>query len=143
MRGREGERAGPLHSPRSGRRSSGRADRAAWGGAMLAMTLGGPMASPALDAQQAPRRPAAGAILPAARQAMDVRDDPASVGGGRVAAQVTLGTVGTLGGFVAGGLATRWVASRAGADPDRASRLAYVGAWTSAALLTPVAPVLL
>src|SRR5690606_9613175 len=53
------------------------------------------------------------------------------------------GTVGTLGGFVAGGLATRWVASRAGADPDRASRLAYVGAWTSAALLTPVAPVLL
>ncbi len=70
-------------------------------------------------------------------------NDPAPVGAGRVAAQVTLGTVGTLGGFVAGGLATRWVARRAGADPGRASDLANVGAWTTAALVTPVAPMLL
>ncbi len=70
-------------------------------------------------------------------------DDPESVGAGRFSAQVTLGTVGTLSGFVAGGLATRWVARRAGADPGRASDLANVGAWTTAALVTPVAPMLL
>lgn len=69
--------------------------------------------------------------------------DPEPVGVGRATAQVTLGTVGTIGGFVAGGLATRWVARRAGADADRASRLAYVGAWTTAALATPVAPMLI
>lgn len=69
--------------------------------------------------------------------------DPEPVSGGRATAQVALGAVGTLGGFVAGGLATRWVARRAGADEDRASRAAYVGAWTGAALATPVAPMLL
>lgn len=55
---------------------------------------------------------------------------------GRVAGQVALGTVGTLGGFVGGGLATRWAARRFGATEDRASRLAYVGAWTGSALAT-------
>lgn len=71
------------------------------------------------------------------------RGDPDAVSTARAAAQVTLGTVGTVGGFVAGGLATRWVARRAGADDDQASRAAYVGAWTSAALVTPLAPMLL
>ncbi len=69
--------------------------------------------------------------------------DPEPVGAGRVTAQVTLGAVTTLSGFVAGGLATRWVAERAGADSHRATNLAYVGAWTTAALVTPVAPMLL
>ena len=55
---------------------------------------------------------------------------------GRVAGQVALGTVGTLAGFVGGGLATRTVARRLGASDERASRLAYVGAWSGAALAT-------
>jgi len=69
--------------------------------------------------------------------------DPEPVGAGRATAQVTLGSLGTIGGFVGGGLATRWVARRAGASEERASNLAYVGAWTGAALATPVAPMLL
>jgi hypothetical protein len=56
---------------------------------------------------------------------------------------VALGTLGTAAGFVGGGLATRWTARRLGADQDRARRLAYVGAWTTAALATPAGPVLL
>ena len=83
------------------------------------------LASPVLHAQSAPAT------------------DPAPVSGGTAAGQVAFGTLGTAAGFVGGGLATRWVARRAGATPDRASRAAYVGAWTTAALATPVAPVLL
>lgn len=69
--------------------------------------------------------------------------EPVGVGAGRAVAQVGLGAVGTVGGFVGGGLATRWVARRAGASEERASQLAYIGAWTGAALATPVAPMLL
>lgn len=70
-------------------------------------------------------------------------DDPPSVGTGTVVGQVALGTVGTAVGFVGGGLATRWVARRTGATEEGASRAAWVGAWTGAALTTPVGPVLL
>ena len=89
---------------------------------MLALSA---VASPALHAQPAPAT------------------DPAPVSGGTAAGQVALGTLGTAAGFVGGGLATRWVARRAGGTPDQASRAAYVGAWTTAALATPIAPVLL
>lgn len=77
-----------------------------------------------------------------AQQEGQVPRDPEPVSAGRATAQVTLGAVGTIGGFVGGGLATRWVARRSGASDERASRLAYIGAWTGAALATPVAPML-
>lgn len=105
----------------------------------LALALGWSLAPATLSAQSAAAWEFRTTTLPA----LDVRTDPEPVDAGRATAQVTLGAVGTLGGFVAGGLATRWVARRAGADPDRASRLANVGAWTGAALVTPVAPMLL
>lgn len=66
-----------------------------------------------------------------------------TVGAGTVAAQVGLGTVTTLGGFVGGGLVTRAVARRLGASVGEASDAAYVGAYAGAALATPVVPVLL
>ena len=69
--------------------------------------------------------------------------DPPSLGAGTVVGQVAVGTLGTAAGFVGGGLATRWVARRAGADPAAASRAAYVGGYATAALVTPVAPMLL
>ena len=69
--------------------------------------------------------------------------DPPDLSALAVTGQVTLGTVGTVAGFVGGGLATRWVARRAGATEGRASQLAMVGAYTGAALVTPVAPVLI
>ena len=88
---------------------------------------------------------AATAVLAAAplARAQDAAREPSRVGPGTAVAQVALGTVGTVGGFVGGGLLTRAVARRVGASPDRASQVAYVGAWTGAALLTPVGPVAL
>ncbi|HWJ21772.1 MAG TPA: hypothetical protein VNS52_05405 [Gemmatimonadaceae bacterium] len=66
--------------------------------------------------------------------------EPSRIGAGTAVAQVALGTLGTGVGFVGGGLLTRSAARRFGASPDRASDAAYVGAWTGAALLTPVGP---
>jgi len=76
------------------------------------------------------------AVAPVASGAQDAP----RVGAGAVAAQVALGTLGTGVGFVGGGLMTRSAARRLGASADRASSAAYVGAWTGAALLTPVGP---
>ncbi|HET7457654.1 MAG TPA: hypothetical protein VFJ74_08355 [Gemmatimonadaceae bacterium] len=76
------------------------------------------------------------AAMPAAAQSAP------RVGAGAVTAQVALGTIGTVGGFLGGGLATRAVARRMGASDDGARRAAYAGAWTGAALLTPVGPAL-
>ena len=45
-------------------------------------------------------------------------------------------------GFVGGGLATRWVATRLGASDDHASSIASVGAYVSAAALTAAGPTL-
>ena len=78
-----------------------------------------------------------------AQAAAPAGDHPAAVSTGTAVGQVALGTLGTAAGFVGGGLATRWVARRLGATPDHASRAAYVGAWTTAALATPVAPMVL
>lgn len=141
MRGHAGSAVGsddgpPRQGPPRGRRRTRDGVTGSAFRVLLAMTLAWPLAPSALAAQQA-------APQPATWQAMDVRDDPEPVSTGRATAQVTLGTVGTLGGFVAGGLATRWIARRAGSDEDRASRLADVGALTGAALATPVAPMLL
>lgn len=72
-------------------------------------------------------------------QDADRGDDP-PLNGGRVALQVGTGALLTPIGFVAGGLTTRWVARRFGASDDAASRAAYVGAWTTAALATAAGP---
>lgn len=45
--------------------------------------------------------------------------------------------------FVGGGLGARWLASKLGASPDGARKVAYVGAWSLAALGTSVVPPLL
>ena len=77
-------------------------------------------------------------LLPAARAA--AQSDTPPLRGGRIAAEVALGALGTPVGFVAGGILTKRVALRLGASDDGASRAAYVGAWTGAALATAAGP---
>jgi hypothetical protein len=84
---------------------------------------------------------AAGALAAGASQA--TAQQPAPVGAGHAAAQVGVGLVGTVGGFVGGGLATRAVASALGAPENNASSIALVGAYSSAALLTAAGPVII
>ena len=67
------------------------------------------------------------------------RDTP-PLSGGRIAAEVALGALGTPIGFIGGGVLTKRVARMAGAGDDAASRAAYVGAWTGAALATAAGP---
>src|SRR5215208_1256742 len=76
------------------------------------------------------------ALTAALAGAQQASDETPPLQAGRIAGQVALGTVGTLGGFIGGGLATRWAARRMGASQERASRLAYVGAWSASALAT-------
>ena len=76
------------------------------------------------------------ALTAALAGAQQASDETPPLQAGRIAGQVALGTVGTLGGFIGGGLATRWAARRMGASQERASRLAYVGAWSTSALAT-------
>lgn len=69
--------------------------------------------------------------------AQDGTGDPGrSLGPWRVAGQVGTGVVLTPIGFVGGGLTTRWVARRLGANEQHASDAAYAGAWTTSALAT-------
>jgi hypothetical protein len=65
-----------------------------------------------------------------------------TVGVGRAAAQIGAGVLAMPVGFLGGGLATRWVANRLGATPDRASSVALVGAYASAAFATAAGPTL-
>ncbi len=67
----------------------------------------------------------------------------AALRGGIIAAQVSSGIVGTVGGFVGGGLTTRWLARKFGADEENVSRSAHAGAYTAAALVTGVGPALI
>ena len=69
-------------------------------------------------------------------------DDP-PLTGTKVAGEIALGAVAGPVGFVGGGLATRWVARRAGAGEEAASRAAYWGAWTGMTLATAAAPTLI
>lgn len=62
--------------------------------------------------------------------------DPGAPSVPAVAGQVAVGTLVTPIGYVGGGLATRWVAERLGADEDVARRVAYIGAYSGAALAT-------
>ncbi|MFN8570509.1 MAG: hypothetical protein U0132_00555 [Gemmatimonadaceae bacterium] len=63
--------------------------------------------------------------------------------GVRVGAQIVTATVIAPVAFVAGGLATRALALRAGASEDGARNAAYIGAWTLAGLGASVVPPLL
>jgi hypothetical protein len=65
------------------------------------------------------------------------------VGVGGVVAQVTTGVLGTASGFVGGGLTTRWAARRLGVDEDARGRVALVGAYSSAVLISAVGPALI
>lgn len=61
---------------------------------------------------------------------------------GAVIAQVSTGVLGTATGFVGGGLTTRWAARRLGMDEEARGRVALVGAYSSAVLLSAVGPTL-
>jgi hypothetical protein len=78
-------------------------------------------------------------VLPAKGQAQQ-ENGPSGV---RVTAQIVTGTVIAPVAFVAGGLAARNIAQRAGASERTAERVAYVGAWALAGLGTSVVPPLL
>lgn len=80
--------------------------------------------------------------LPGLARAQAAQDAP-RLGAGAVTSQLLLGVVGTAGGFIGGGLVTRSVATRLGANEYRASDIAYVGAYVGAALATPVGPMLI
>jgi hypothetical protein len=71
------------------------------------------------------------------------QQQPPPVGLGRAVGQGAAGLLGTPVGFVAGGLATRWVASRwFGASEDGASSIAMWGAYAGGALVTAAGPTL-
>ncbi len=76
-------------------------------------------------------------------QAPAPQDGAAPLGGAAVAGQVSTGILGTAVGFVGGGLATRWVARKLGSNEDRASRAAYFGAYSGAALATAAGPAII
>jgi uncharacterized membrane protein len=80
-------------------------------------------------------------LVPAAAGAQ--RGQPA-VTGIRVTAEVASGLVAMPIGFFGGGLATRWLAHRAGVtDDEKAGTIATIGAYTFAALATAVPPTLI
>jgi hypothetical protein len=80
----------------------------------------------------------AAALVPLARTAAQSGTPP--LNGGRLAAEVAVGALGTPIGFVAGGVLTKRVALAFGASDDAASSVAYAGAWTGAALGTAAGP---
>ena len=84
------------------------------------------------------------AALPGALRAQAAAggDPTRSLAPWRMTAQVASGVALAPVGFVAGGLATRATARALGAGEDRASSLAYGGAWTAAALATAAGPAL-
>jgi hypothetical protein len=81
----------------------------------------------------------AAALAPAGARAQGA---PA-LGAGRVGAQVALGVPAGAVGYVAGGLATRFVARRLGASDGRASQLADAGTYVGIAFFTAVPPALI
>src|SRR5690606_5921439 len=62
--------------------------------------------------------------------------DPGAPSVPAIAGQVALGTLATPVGYVGGGLATRWIATRLGVSDDAARRAAYVGAYAVSTLAT-------
>lgn len=83
---------------------------------------------------------AAGVLAPAVLAA---QGGPPALGAGRVVAQVAAGVPAGAVGYVAGGLATRFVARRFGATSGRASQLADQGAYAGVAVFTAVPPALI
>ena len=70
-------------------------------------------------------------------------NEPPALTGGAVAGQIATGTLGTLVGFVGGGVTTRWIARRLGVSEDNAGRIASVGAFVGVSTVTPVGPALI
>jgi len=71
------------------------------------------------------------------------RGQPA-VTGVRISAEIASGIVAMPIGFFGGGLATRWLAHRAGvSDDEKAGTIATIGAYSFAALATAVPPTLI
>jgi hypothetical protein len=70
-------------------------------------------------------------------------NEPPALSNGAVAGQVATGTLGTLVGFVGGGVTTRWIARRLGVSEDNAVRVASVGAFVGVSTVTPVGPALI
>jgi hypothetical protein len=85
---------------------------------------------------------AAVAILIAAAAPSSAQPRPPAIGIGHAAGQAAGGVIGTPLGFVAGGLATRWVATRLGASEDRGSSLGTIGGYAGAMLATAAGPTL-
>jgi hypothetical protein len=67
---------------------------------------------------------------------------PPPVGLGRAVAQTGAALLAMPLGFVGGGLASRWAATRIGASDDRASDVGLVGAYAGGALATAAGPTL-
>jgi hypothetical protein len=83
----------------------------------------------------------AAALLLCAAAPLGAQQRSPPVGVGRAVGQTAAGLVGTPVGFVAAGLATRWVATRwFGASDDRASSVALIGGYAGAALMTAAGP---
>jgi hypothetical protein len=81
------------------------------------------------------------ALAVCAARPLRAQQQPTPVGFGRAVGQTVGGVAGTALGFVAGGLATRWVATRwAGASDDQASSIAMAGAYVGSALATAAGP---
>jgi hypothetical protein len=70
------------------------------------------------------------------------QEDVPALAPARVAGQVVGGALATPVAFFGGGALTKRVAERLGASEERASRLAYVGAWGLGALGTAAVPAL-
>lgn len=84
----------------------------------------------------------AAALLALCASQVSAQRQVAPVGAGRAAAQIGAGVLGMPIGFLGGGLATRWAATRLGASADRASAAAVVGAYAGAAAATAAGPTL-
>jgi len=80
--------------------------------------------------------------IAAAPAPLQAQRRPPPIGVGRVIAQSGVAAVGLPVGFVAGGLATRWVARRLGASEDAASSVAMAGAYLGATAATAAGPAL-
>jgi hypothetical protein len=97
----------------------------------------------------APRRPfvwrwlVSGAVVGALTHPVGAQQQPPPIGFGHAVGQTAVGVLGTPIGFVAGGLATRWVATHwLRVSDDGASTPAMIGAYVGAATLTATGPVI-
>ncbi|HKS04865.1 MAG TPA: hypothetical protein VJR92_01010 [Gemmatimonadaceae bacterium] len=70
-------------------------------------------------------------------------NEPPALSSGAVAGQISTGTLGTLVGFIGGGVTTRWVVRKLGVNEENAGRVAAVGAFVGVSAVTPIGPALI